>query len=64
MSTGSILGLPWWVCAGVLVVACVAVFVLVRGVVARAAHREAAEKLAQNADAVHEGAQTRHGGGP
>lgn len=60
---GSFLGISWWLWAGVILVVLI-VAVLVRNAAARASKREETERLAQKADAVHEGAQTRHEGGP
>jgi hypothetical protein len=55
-------GMPGWLWA-VLVVAGLAVAIVARKASARAAHRAATERLAQAADAAHEGAITRHEGG-
>jgi F0F1-type ATP synthase assembly protein I len=57
-----IFGMPWWLWL-VLIVAGMAVAIVARKASARAAHRAANEKLAQAADAAHEGAITRHEGG-
>jgi hypothetical protein len=58
-----ILGIPWWVLV-VLVVAAVAGTIAGRSMGRAKAHRRAAEKMAEAADAEHEGARTRHEGGP
>ena len=62
MPAFSFLGLPWW--AWLVVVVVVWVFVAqIRKASAKSKHRAEQERLAQIADATHEGAQTRHEGG-
>jgi hypothetical protein len=63
MTADSFAGLPWWQWALVVVALGVGI-ALVRKAVARARHRAATEKLAQNAEATHESVRTRHQGGP
>src|ERR1019366_7978520 len=58
-----ILGVPWWVLV-ILVVAAVAGTMGGRSMGRAKAHRKAVEKMAEAADAEHEGAKTRHEGGP
>jgi UPF0716 family protein affecting phage T7 exclusion len=58
-----ILGVPWWVLV-ILVVAAVAGTMAGRSMGRAKAHRKAVEKMAEAADAEHEGAKTRHEGGP
>ena len=59
----TILGLPWWALA-VIVIAAIAGSMAGRSMGRARAHRKAAEELAKRADADHEGARTRHEGGP
>ena len=62
MQAFSLLGIPWWL----WLVAALAVWVVVvklRKEAAKARHRAEQERLAQKADAMHEGAKTRHEGG-
>src|SRR5664280_611790 len=54
-----ILGVPWWVLV-ILVVAAVAGTMAGRSMGRAKAHRKAVEKMAEAADAEHEGAKTRH----
>ena len=56
-------GIPWWSVA-VIVAAAVLGSFAGRSIGLARARRRAAEKLAQQADAAHEGANTRHEGGP
>jgi UPF0716 family protein affecting phage T7 exclusion len=60
---GDILGIPWWALV-ILVVAAVAGTMAGRSIGRAKARRRAAEKMAEAADAEHEGAKTRHEGGP
>lgn len=62
MQANSFLGVPVWLWA-LLVLAVIVVAFLVGNAAARTRKREATEKLAQAADAAHEGALTRHEGG-
>lgn len=62
MQPDSILGLSWWQWA-LMVLAVAIVVVLARNAAERARKRAQTEKLAQAADAAHEGAMTRHEGG-
>ena len=58
--------LSWWPILALVVVGAIALMLAVLPLVRRARqgrHREAAEQLAQAADADHEGASTRHEGG-
>ena len=59
----TVFGVPWWVLA-VVVIAAVAGSVAGRSMGQAKARRRAAEKMAEAADADHEGAKTRHEGGP
>ena len=63
MQAFSFLGLPWWSWLPVLVVVVWVVAAQARKASAKSAHRAEQERLAQAADAMHEGAQTRHEGG-
>jgi membrane protein YqaA with SNARE-associated domain len=58
----TILGIPWWSVA--VIVAAAVIGSLAGRSIGRARARRAAEKKAQLADADHEGAKTRHEGGP
>ncbi len=60
--TSSILALPWWLWL-VLVLVVAALVIVARKAAAKAAHRRGQEALAVRADAMHEGARTRHEGG-
>lgn len=57
-----VFGLPWWLWL-VLALGVWAITVKVRKESAKAKHRAEQERLAQKADAMHEGAKTRHEGG-
>ena len=59
----TIFGLPWWALA-VIVIAAIAGSMAGRSMGRARAHRRAVEALAKRADADHEGARTRHEGGP
>ena len=59
----NILGIPLWVLV-ILVVAAVAGTLAGRSRGRAKAHRRTVEKIAEAADAEHEGAKTRHEGGP
>jgi membrane protein YqaA with SNARE-associated domain len=59
----TVFGFPWWVLA-VIVIAAVAGSMAGRSMGQARARRRAAEKMAEAADADHEGARTRHEGGP
>ncbi len=59
----TILGLPWWALA-VIVIAVIAGSMAGRSMGRAGAHRKAVEELAKRPDANHEGARTRHEGGP
>lgn len=60
---GDILGIPWWALV-IIVVAAVAGTMAGRSMGRAKAHRIAVEKIAEAADARHEGAKARHEGGP
>ncbi|MEO6897497.1 MAG: hypothetical protein ABI218_12710 [Caldimonas sp.] len=62
MQSFSLLGWPWWLWLALVVVVFAAV-VQVRKATAKSKHRVEQERLAQAADATHEGAKTRHEGG-
>ena len=62
MQALSILGVPWWLWLA-LALAVWVVVMKVRKASAKAKHRAEQERLAQKADAMHEGARTRHEGG-
>ncbi|MEO7114732.1 MAG: hypothetical protein ABIZ18_02610 [Caldimonas sp.] len=62
MQTYSFLGVPWWLWL-LLALAVWVVVAMVRQASAKARHRVETERLAQAADAKHEGARTRHEGG-
>ena len=55
-------GMPWWALA-LIVIAAFAGSMAGRHIGRARAHRKAVERLAQKADADHEGAKTRHEGG-
>ncbi len=55
--------LTWWMWAALAIV-CAAGFVWARHAASRSRHRREEERLARKADATHEGAKTRHEGGP
>jgi membrane protein YqaA with SNARE-associated domain len=59
----TVFGVPWWVLA-VVVIAAVLGSMAGRSMGQARARRRAAEKMAEAADADHEGARTRHEGGP
>jgi UPF0716 family protein affecting phage T7 exclusion len=58
-----IFGLPWWALA-ILVIAAIAGTMAGRSMGRAKAHRKAGEKMAEAADAEHEGVRTRNEGGP
>ncbi len=62
MQAYTFLGAPWWLWL-VLALAVWAVVAKVRQASSKARHRAELERLAQAADATHEGARTRHEGG-
>jgi hypothetical protein len=59
----TVFGLPWWALA-IIIVAAVAGSMAGRSMGQAKARRKATEKMAEAADADHEGARTRHEGGP
>lgn len=64
MQLPSFLGLPGWLWLLVVLIGAIVGVHAMRQAAARRTHRHEEERLAQQADATHEGAQTRHEGGP
>ena len=62
MQTFSFLGVAWWLWLLLVIVVC-AIAMKARKATARATHAAEQERIAQKADAMHEGAKTRHEGG-
>ena len=62
MQAFSFLGVPWWLWLVLALVVWAVVF-QARKATSKARHRADQEQLAQKADAMHEGARTRHEGG-
>ncbi len=62
MQTYSFLGVAWWLWLLLVIVAC-AIAMKARKASARSTHVAEHERIAQEADAMHEGAKTRHEGG-
>ena len=60
MQAFSFLGLPWWTWLALVAIFVWIVVMQLRMTLGKATHRAEQERLAQAADAMHEGAKTRH----